>query len=503
MRLLAAALLASALRCTSSDQGATFDAQMHRWPVKDELGLSGLPEGVRPEPVVLPLSRRTLFVGLSAYRDLRCGRTVFDVFTKAARPDLITVGVVDQLAPGDRSCVEVYCTLMNERRNKPDCPHKSQIRVKRIDFRDARGPTLARYHQQRLIRGEELCLQMDAHSLVNKGFDDALLDQLQQTRNENAVLTTYVQDIADMGHLIGNHEIPHLCKTVVGEGGLPRNEQAIEADNLASPKLTTLWGAGLSFSKCHAELRVPYDPHLPQVFDGEEFSRAVRLWTHGYDMYTPSRGIVFHDYRHKLMQGKGQQPWTADPPPEEAARKQQERDASNQRLRTLFKMPGASDEELGEYGLGSARSYEQFVAFSGVDPRIGTTSDGEQCGDVAWVPFNKELMLALPSTAPAAKFAAAAPAAAAPAAAAPAAAAPAAAAGAPALLRGAVTAAAAPMHVGAAVKPMRSEDIAKKVKLHAKLLLGGALGLLFFVGPGRKMLLRRLKQWNPGGRHTV
>ena len=45
-----------------------------------------------------------------------------------------------------------------------------------------------------------------------------------------------------------------------------------------------------------------YDPHLPQIFDGEEFSRASRLWTHGYDMYTPTRGIVFHDYMKKMAE---------------------------------------------------------------------------------------------------------------------------------------------------------------------------------------------------------
>lgn len=30
-----------------------------------------------------------------------------------------------------------------------------------------------------------------------------------------------------------------------------------------------VWGAGLSFSKCHAERKVNYDPHTPFIFDGE------------------------------------------------------------------------------------------------------------------------------------------------------------------------------------------------------------------------------------------
>ncbi len=28
----------------------------------------------------------------------------------------------------------------------------------------------------------------------------------------------------------------------------------------------------------------------------QEFTRAARLWTHGYDMYTPNKDLVFHDY---------------------------------------------------------------------------------------------------------------------------------------------------------------------------------------------------------------
>ena len=59
------------------------------------------------------------------------------------------------------------------------------------------------------------------------------------------------------------------------------------ARNLARPKLSTLWAAGVAFSKCHAEREVPYDPYTPHVFDGEEFSRGARLWTAGYDFYTP------------------------------------------------------------------------------------------------------------------------------------------------------------------------------------------------------------------------
>ena len=57
-----------------------------------------------------------------------------------------------------------------------------------------------------------------------------------------------------------------------------------------------IWGAGLSFSKCHAERKVKVDPHTPNIFDGEEFSKAMRYWTWGYDIYSPHRVYVLHDY---------------------------------------------------------------------------------------------------------------------------------------------------------------------------------------------------------------
>lgn len=52
----------------------------------------------------------------------------------------------------------------------------------------------------------------------------------------------------------------------------------------------------MSFHRCHAEINVPVDPYLDNVFDGEEGSRGIRFFTHGYDVYTPNKVLVTHDY---------------------------------------------------------------------------------------------------------------------------------------------------------------------------------------------------------------
>lgn len=39
---------------------------------------------------------------------------------------------------------------------------------------------------------------------------------------------------------------------------------------------------------------VPYDPHLPFLFFGEESSMAARLWTHGWDFFSPPHHVIYH-----------------------------------------------------------------------------------------------------------------------------------------------------------------------------------------------------------------
>lgn len=72
----------------------------------------------------------------------------------------------------------------------------------------------------------------------------------------------------------------------------PFNLPAIDS----MPQLQPFWAAGLSFSRGHFAIRVPYDPYLPMVFGGEEIEIAIRGFTFGYDFYAPRSSVVFHEY---------------------------------------------------------------------------------------------------------------------------------------------------------------------------------------------------------------
>jgi len=104
----------------------------------------------------------------------------------------------------------------------------------------------------------------------------------------------------------------------------------------------------------HAEKKVPYDPHLPSIFDGEEFTRAARFWTYGYDIYTPHRVYVFHDYK-KSQSDPTHSAWVGRTDWSHAQ-------DSQKRIRSLLDMPGGFDGSTtdsirkGKFGLGDRRS---------------------------------------------------------------------------------------------------------------------------------------------------
>jgi len=338
---------------------------------------------VHPEPVD-PGAR--IKVLLSSYRDPRCAQTLDNLFKRAKDPSRVYVGVVDQQhANTDKfDCLALYCAM-----HAPGpCPHAEQIESLQVDASQPgnQGPIWARAIGSQLVRDEdEFCMQTDAHMDFRNDFDELLLKTFAMTGNEYAVLSTYVgnirTDVNQQGeNIIGlpRHEIPILCNTVQGAYGAFRNDQAGATSCLKGPVLSALWGAGLSFSKCHFERTVPNDPGLAGLFDGEEFSRALRAFTNGYDIYVPHRPIVYHNYGEGTGV-EGGQDWHSNG------------DMSGQRLLKL--QHGEITIDGDRYGLGKLRTVEQFQQFSGIDPRVpGGNSDEvkKRCGHLTYVPHKDD-----------------------------------------------------------------------------------------------------------------
>ena len=342
-----------------------------------------------------------VFVAIAAFRDSLCATTLQGIFERAERPGRIRVAIVQQNKEEDEDCYETYCARARAAKGlDPDapCPYGDQVQIKRFSSDEAKGPTWARAQDADMLMDDaEFCLRTDSHMTFSTHWDTKQIAQWYGARNEYAVLSTYVADSNQINedgsekNINNVWEVPHLC-SILWQDGHVRNMQAKAARLLERPKLTTLWAAGLSFSKCHAERAVPYDPHTPYIFWGEEFSRTARFWTRGYDIYTPPRTIVAHDYKHTQgdpthykWNGKG------GPRIRQNATILNMRDAANRRIWTLLEMPGGDTSpeakaQLGKYGLGDVRSLDQLINFTGIylrERKIGPN----RCGNIDWVPW--------------------------------------------------------------------------------------------------------------------
>merc|ERR1719254_318942 len=107
-------------------------------------------------------------------------------------------------------------------------------------------------------------------------------DQSPDSFQSHPALCGYTHESSGMEHGQPRGRAPYPQKRAPGE----------------KPYLTMNWAAGFSFHRCHAERTVPADVNLKWMFSGEEADRAIRLWTHGYDMYIPTLPIVLHEYRN-------------------------------------------------------------------------------------------------------------------------------------------------------------------------------------------------------------
>lgn len=306
----------------------------------------------------------SIVVLIAALRESRLPNTLVEMFAKAKYPERIFAAVVQQNAPGDEDAVEAFCAQVGG-----GCPYRDHVRMIRMDAQDAKGPVFARARQAELVTTQDdFCMQIDAHTEFIQDWDLNMLHDWGSTNNEYAVMTTYPSNIKDLGQNVGGQwNMPILCGATIGGSGVVVNHQASACANQEQPIQGPLWAAGLSFMRCHAELNVPNDINLKGVFAGEEFARGARLWTHGYDFYTLTKPFIATYYGGEKG-GKGSFSATSE-----------EHAVSRRRMGTLLKAKGSDQSEaayaeLGNYTLGTRRTLEQYIEFSGINTITGKAS---------------------------------------------------------------------------------------------------------------------------------
>ena len=296
-----------------------------------------------------------IFVSIAAYCDPLLPFTLERATARAAQPQRLHFGVVDQ-SPDDTPRVLAPAGA-------------GRLRQLRVPLADARGPCWARALAMTLYDGEDWFLQLDSHMDFDPGWDDTLVAQARTlgAPGRGLVLSTYPDAFGFAGGA------PVRQRTTTGvlaqvlkpgsrfEAGHP--VLAFEAHPVASDRPLAAFhlGAGCLFAPGGIVERFPYDPWL--YFHGEEQALALRLYTHGWDLFHPCALPVQHLYNeagsgapprplhwddaHDALRDTGW--WTLE-------------QRSRARLAALV-----AGEDLGVYGLGGARSLADYAAFSGID----------------------------------------------------------------------------------------------------------------------------------------
>lgn len=252
-----------------------------------------IPDGLANEIGNIPDS---IFVSIASYRDVYCFTTLETLFSMAKHPERVRVGLVQQNNPANP--IE-ECSIRDPTLRK----WQRSVATLTVPFWESRGPTWARWIASRMWRNETYFMQIDAHSVFLRHWDDVSISELKRCDSPRPVFTAHPGAIPDEYTKSGKvspfdyNYSPYVCGYKVDGDKLPRFEgilAAVKEDE--KPWLVPFSGAGLIFGRSEWVKDAPFDPYIDFLFSGEELLIAFRLWTAGWDIYTITRNVIFHNY---------------------------------------------------------------------------------------------------------------------------------------------------------------------------------------------------------------
>ena len=313
-------------------------------------------------PPPLPLDGRdlgsnTIFVAIPSYRDEETWPTIKSLIDTACYSERVYVGVVFQVDTTSQDEVRHFTTLEGSGISIESAhwKHHTNLRTITMDCRHATGPCYARFLAQTLHRGEHYVLQIDSHMRFRPNWDEYLIQQLNKTNNPtNSVLTAYppgyeIQnepgiDAETRGTMLVPWKFSQEDGMLRQKGRLLRRDYS-EDENIPCH----LYAGGFNFCQSSILDICPYDSKLHGLFFGEEISMAVRLFTHGIDLYSPPQAVCYHLWKRNTLRVR------EDSNNEKLKLREQSLEVVHTQLRGLGR------------GIGTVRSAEQFAVKLGID----------------------------------------------------------------------------------------------------------------------------------------
>jgi len=202
-------------------------------------------------------------------------------------------------------------------------------------------------------KGQDYFLQIDAHMRFVRGWDATLIAMLSSLPGK-ALLSTYPADMKYHADYVSGKKLT----SVPVMKGLKKDAREIYRPVAAAmaalpdaPVPGPSVAAGFFFCQARCLLEeVPFDPYLDDLFSGEEVLLSARLFTHGWDVFSPNVPLAFHKY---VRPGEPRY-WERQKNDEESVK----------RMKNILKLsaeaPAHLNRHLDRFGLGRERQLDDF-----------------------------------------------------------------------------------------------------------------------------------------------
>ena len=285
-----------------------------------------------------------ILIEIASYKDPELLNTVHSALIQADHPERVHFSI---------------CYQNDDKSDLYELEKIDHCKIANLNEADAKGSCYARYLCQQMIDDEKYVYQIDSHMRFVKHWDTKMIEQLLSFHDDKAIISFYPEACTEemMTKPLDDEVFDHpTCGTIMyvnyfhdGDSYfISANSIPVDKDDYRVNHRNALIGAGNFFTFSEAHKEVLHDPYM--YFYGDELPMSIRLFTHGWNIYTCGEGYIYHQYERK------NQDFPTVP---------EGMYFETDRLKALL---GLSDKkiDLGEFGLGNVRTVKEFEDFSGL-----------------------------------------------------------------------------------------------------------------------------------------
>jgi hypothetical protein len=342
-----------------------------------------------------------IFINICCYRDPMLYTTVTDAYNMAKYKDSLVFAITDQSFEKEVIDIEAL-------------PFKNQIRYFRCDPEFSLGMGWARHQGQLFYDNEDYYLQVDAHTVFDFNWDEQFIQKLEYLRqyHEKPVLTAYPRavnfidpeisnpyDISNFKKDYGNTDHTHTMAVCEQDGPfhIPNVPYLLKFKTLwhkgHDPVHGFLISGGCIFTLGKVIEEMPADPFL--YFSGEEQAIALKLWTHGYNIFHWGKLPVFHLYASATVSSdntRRKHHWSDKETHEKVVKVapwSYFQSRGQKRVEDLCTGKLSADYP---YGLGKARTLDQYIKWTGINYINRTATENAITGkDIFAIPYQNQI----------------------------------------------------------------------------------------------------------------